>query len=81
MHYSRIKIYLAFCSFLPIFHGKAQLVQKNVGNPDSLFQAFLASAKNFNLDSSLQNNFSLDAVTDRFNFKESVISLTNNKSF
>lgn len=51
MHYSRIKIYLAFCSFLPIFHGKAQLVQKNVGNPDSLFEAFIVSAKQLNLDS------------------------------
>jgi hypothetical protein len=80
MHYSRIKIYLAFCSFLPIFHGKAQLVHKNVGNPDSLFQAFLASANNFNLDSSYQNNFSLDSVTDRFNFKESVLSLSENLS-
>jgi hypothetical protein len=80
MHYSRIKIYLAFCSFLPIFHGKAQLVQKNVGNPDSLFEAFIVSAKQLNLDSSSQNKFSLDAVTDRFNFKESVLSLSENLS-
>jgi hypothetical protein len=51
-----------------------------VGNPDSLFEAFIVSAKQLNLDSSFQNKFSLDAVSDRFNFKESVLSLSENLS-